>query len=161
MSIRMITGALVVVSVSLAGCDGEAEQAPAAAAAAPVTATADAGPALDPFGRPFQTSLDDFPAWLPLPAEYVVILDSGIGEYRTAVIETGGDVRDVVRDLNARLPAAGDARIAQVADEAGRYVAQGVITHNGSVVVINVGEYDVGGAMKAGNTTSVSYQIGG
>jgi hypothetical protein len=42
-----------------------------------------------------------------------------------------------------------------------RYTAQGVITRDGKSAVINVGEYEQGGAMKPGNTGSISYMIGG
>jgi hypothetical protein len=130
-----------------------------------VTTTADpvATQAHVPRERVYVTTLEDFPDWVPLPEAFVVIMGGRAGGTGMTVIETSGDPRAVVAHLNTQLEARGLKTINAVEDEGkpDRYLAQGVVSHEGKVAVINIGEYDPGGAMKPGNTMSISYSIGG
>jgi hypothetical protein len=67
-----------------------------------------------------------------------------------------------VERLNAQLTAMGLNTISEVEeDEHSRYTDQGVIHNGWKFALIQVGEYDAYGAMKPGNTCSISYVIGG
>jgi hypothetical protein len=157
---RLIPIVACLLAVSLAGCGDDTKTgAPATTAtAAPVAAPAP----YVPRERVYVTTLEAFPDWVPLPEEYVVIIAGAAGGVGSTVIETSGDPRVVVERLNAQLTAMGLNTISEVEeDEHSRYTAQGVIHNGGKFALIQVGEYDAGGAMKPGNTCSISYVIGG
>jgi hypothetical protein len=157
---RLLATALLVLSVSVLGCGGDSRSAQGDAAAGAVGGAAPAPPAIAQYQRQYVTTLDDFPGWVPLPDEYVVIMAGTAGAARSTVIETGGDPRAVVEHLNVKLTAMGLKNI-EIRERGDRFMAQGVITYELKSAVINISEYDPGGAMKPGNTTSISYTIGG
>jgi hypothetical protein len=152
--------ALAAVALLLAGCGSDPSTAGTAATTA---APAETPASYVPRERVYVTSLEDFPDWVPLPESYVVIVGGRAGGVGMTVIETSGDPRAVVEQLNTQLEARGLQTISAIEneDKPERYVAQGVLSFEGKVAVINIGEYDAGGAMKPGNTMSISYTIGG
>ncbi|MBA3888301.1 MAG: hypothetical protein H0X67_21630 [Acidobacteria bacterium] len=157
---RLSTTALLVLALSFVGCGGDSRPSEPAAGSSAVESAQPSAPAAAQNQRQYVTTLDEFPDWVPLPDEYVVIMAGKAGGARSTVIETSGDPREVVAHLNAKLTARGLENIA-IREGRDRFIAQGVINHELKHAVINISEYDAGGAMKPGNTTSISYMIGG
>lgn len=149
---RDLTACLLLAAM-MAGCSGETSPAASASPTAEATAV--------PTGRVYQTTLDDFPDWVPLPEDFVVLMDGGAGGARSAVLEVGGDLPALVDRLNAELASSGLGAITPIEQDGDRYMARGVISQGLSTATISVAAYDEGGAMKPGNTGSVSYTIGG
>ncbi|MBA2663429.1 MAG: hypothetical protein H0U74_14170 [Bradymonadaceae bacterium] len=148
---RILTVLVVSLTIALVGCDEKSAPTASATTSAPGASA-----------RQYRTTLEDFPDWIPLPKEFVVLTDMKSGEFkRTTALETGGDVRDVVEHLNAKLSAAGLKNISVLPPKGDRgFRAQGIIPNDTKSVIINIGEYKPGdSAMKPGNTASVSYQI--
>jgi hypothetical protein len=158
--VRIFKPALLLgLTLSLVNCGGDSTPAEPVSGSAGDSAPPSA-PAAAPYQRQYVTTLEEFPDWVPLPDEYVVIMAGNPGAARSTVIETGGDPREVVAHLNAQLTAMGLNNIS-VREGTDRFIAQGVINYELKSAVINISEYDPGGAMKPGNSTSISYTIGG
>jgi len=147
---------ILIAAISITGCSEDVPAANVPATATDPVATAAAVP-----GRVYRSSLENVPDWVPLPEEYTVIMDQGTG-VGSIVIETPGDVREVVAKLNEQMSANGYESIKEK-DGKGKanYMAQGVISDKTKgMAVINVGEYDgPGSSYKPGNTASISYMI--
>lgn len=157
---RLFTTGLLVLAVSFVGCSGDSRPAEPVAGTSAAESASPSAPAQAQHQRQYVTTLDGFPEWVPLPDEFVVIMAARAGGAGSTVIETGGDPREVVAHLNAKLTARGLESIA-VKEGGDRFMAQGVINYELKSAVINISAYDAGGAMKPGNTTSISYTIGG
>lgn len=157
---RSIPIVVCTLALVLGGCGSDTSTSESVQTTTP---PAPATQAFVPRERVYVTTLEDFPDWVPLPDEFVVIIGGKAGGVGVTVIETSGDPAAVVAYLNTKLSAGGLSTINLVEDEdnPGRFLAQGVVNHSGRVAVINVGAYDPGGAMKPGNTMSISYTIGG
>jgi len=148
---------LFLAALFLAACSEES---------APVQSSGGAGdaagaPAGGMPGRVYKSSLENVPDWVPLPAEYTVIMDNGTG-VGNIVIEVPGDIRAIVAKMNEHLSAQGLKPIEeQENDRNGQYLAQGVISDRSKgMAVINIGEYDgPGSSYKPGNVASISYMI--
>lgn len=105
--------------------------------------------------------IEGVPAWVPLPRDYAVNLNTGGASIRSVVLEFADDVRAMVARFNAELAAAGHGKNAleEQPAEDGLYRAGGIVVSDEGTVIIQIGEYAPGGARVAGNLGSVSYQL--
>jgi hypothetical protein len=153
---------LLICTVLFFGCNDESPAVQASNPDAADAAGAGTVPAVAQWERQYVTTLEGFPEWVPLPDEYVVIVGAKSRGVGSIAIETSGDPRSVVEHLNEQLTARGLTNIKETKKEGReRFVAQGVVNFELRHAIINVSEYDAGGAMKPGNTVSISYMIGG
>jgi hypothetical protein len=120
-----------------------------------------APPAPAPAASGEAARIEGVPAWVPLPRDYAVNLNTGGASMRSVVLEFADDVRAMVARFNAELAAAGHGKNAleEQPAEDGLYRAGGIVVSDEGTVIIQIGEYAPGGARVAGNLGSVSYQL--
>ena len=100
-----------------------------------------------------ETEVVDFPDWVPLPNDYIVILDLDMGSMRQAVLETGdADIRALVARFNEELAALGvEERLLEDEDSKNtNFSVAGSFTYDGIFVMMTVGEYEPGGELVSG-----------
>jgi hypothetical protein len=120
-----------------------------------------ASPAPAPAASGEAARIEGVPAWVPLPRDYAVNLNTGGASMRSVVLEFADDVRAMVARFNAELAAAGHGKNAleEQPAEDGLYRAGGIVVSDEGTVIIQIGEYAPGGARVAGNLGAVSYQL--
>lgn len=109
-----------------------------------------------------ETEVKDFPENVPLPDEYIVLVDQSMGSLRQIVLETNEDIESMIARFNEIILATGGeiGLEEEIDEETGVFSAAISYTNNdGIFLAIAISKYDEEGALVKGNTGSVSYTI--
>lgn len=111
-----------------------------------------------------KTEVEDFPDLVPLPNEYIVVVDTGGENNRNIVLEVSEDIATLIDEFNDYLSSNGiNERIDLMDDEDEEEDRlMGIVsymTKDELFVTITIGEYGEGGALEEGNVGAVTYRF--